>query len=254
VESEIMISRRYFIRALATLAAYPALGSCAPENRDVQPVLSQLLFPDLATINEHRSRGESQPTDAQVQRAKQIIAATPVGPTPLDVAQSFIDRFGNSEPDIISQWPTPDAWNPLIVEFFSATNLRVSNDMIAWCAAFANWCLLRAGRSGSGDASSQSFLGDDFAKTDTPKVGDLVVFTSVDNRTNQSLGIGHVGFVKGPPDSGHVDVLGGNQSSDGHSSIISSKLFSTQPFAARRHVNGSWVLCTMKICAYLRIV
>src|ERR1041385_5015709 len=76
------------------------------------------------------------------------------------------------------RWPRKDVYNPLIVEFFSAPAYRASNDMIAWCAAFVNWCVERSNRTGRRSPASQSFLNQKiFKQVTSARVGDLVVFT-----------------------------------------------------------------------------
>lgn len=95
--------------------------------------------------------------------------------------------------------------------------------MTPWCAAFANWCIERARMDGSRSASSQSFLSRDFRRVTAPKAGDLTVFTSYDPADGRPLGGGHVAFFIKPADDGKIVILGGNQSGDGHSSIISMK-------------------------------
>ena len=127
--------------------------------------------------------------------------------------------------------------------------------MVAWCAAFANWCLKRSARTGSQSAASQSFLSaTDFKRNSDPKVGDLAVFTCYDKDNGSSLGLGHVAFVKAKPTNGRVLVLGGNQSADGHSSVISERYFPTDAQIVKRHVAGKYVDCNMKLNTYITIV
>ena len=164
-----------------------------------------------------------------MERAASIINNAPTGPTPIDVARYFLsDKVDERYRE---QWPKSAAWNPVIVEFFKATNFQASNDMIAWCAAFVNWCIVQSLRSGSGSASSQSFLDETkFKRTDSPKVGDLVVFTCRRITDGSPIGLGHVAFVSGVPSNDIVKVIGGNQHKGGHSSIISEVNF---PFVSK---------------------
>lgn len=248
-----MLTRRKFVLG-ATLAPFlirPYWVLAKDADRD--PTLDQLEYPDLALLDTPEPFGSSPPTEAQRAKAKEIISSTPRGPTPLAVADSFVTRFFASEPELISQWPAPAAWNPLVVEFFSATSMRPNNDMVAWCAAFANWCLFRADRPRSNSASSQSFLGREFTKTTEPQIGDLAVFTCFSLETSASLGLGHVAFVASPPTPGSVELVGGNQRADGHSSIISRRKFSTEPTRVTRRLNGKPVLCEMRLNTYIRI-
>ncbi len=89
-------------------------------------------------------------------------------------------------------------------------------------------------------------------ETSTPKAGDIVVFTCYDG-SGKSLGIGHVTFFKAFAQNNRILVVGGNQSSDGYSSIISEKTFSTQPVKVRRHVNGKYEITEMRLSRYLRV-
>ncbi len=95
--------------------------------------------------------------------------------------------------------------HPRIVEYLSSTNLgplERSNDETAWCSAFVNWCVEKAGFEGTDSAWAKSWL--TWGKTLTkPRRGCITVF-----KRNQG---GHVGFYVGKTSSG-IKVLGGNQS------------------------------------------
>lgn len=94
-----------------------------------------------------------------------------------------------------------------IVEFFAeAGHAWVKDDETAWCAAFANAMLKRAGVEGTGKLNARSFL-DWGAPLNKPRVGCVVVFS----RGNPKGWQGHVGFYVGE-DSRYIRVLGGNQS------------------------------------------
>jgi uncharacterized protein (TIGR02594 family) len=202
----------------------------------------QLIFPPLDALDAPEPFGYATPTEEQKKKVSRIISTTPKGPRPVDIAQSFVDRFYKEDPEAISQWPAPASWNPLVAEFFSATAVRVDNDMIAWCAAFANWCIERSGRNGSRSAASQSFLSNkDFKTTNDPNIGDLVVFTCYDKLTGSSLGLGHIAFVREKPTNGRIKVIGGNQSTDGHLSIISEKYYATSDMNVRRRIGSNYV-------------
>jgi uncharacterized protein (TIGR02594 family) len=157
--------------------------------------------------------------------ARDIIAATPRGPRPLDVANFFLSiASGEIQPQwrpYMSGWP--ERWNPLIVEFFGATETKPEGDETPWCAAFVNWCYLHAGLSApTHNASSGSFRCFGTATT-TPNPGDVVVFRDVGSE-DACGGKGHVGlFVANHGD--YIQVVGGNQI-DHHdgSHAISSKL------------------------------
>ena len=250
-----MISRRSVTASIAgssALALFPAWAQPSPAT---EASFDQLTYPPFETIGRPELFGYVPATAEQKQKAADVVRTTPNGPTPIAIVQSFIDRFYAKDPDVISQWPAPKEWNPLVVTFFSATSSPANSDMVPWCAAFANWCLERSGRTGSRSAASQSFLTSKaFKKTDDPKVGDLVVFTCYDNVTGKSVGLGHVTFVKERPANGRVKVVGGNQSKDGHSSIISEADFPLGDRAVKRHVNGKYVPCTMRLNSFISIV
>lgn len=93
-----------------------------------------------------------------------------------------------------------------VLEFFAeAGHPEIHNDETAWCAAFANAMLRRAGYAGTGSLAARSFLtwGE---KLTTPRPGCVAVF----KRGNSSWE-GHVAFfVRDAGDS--IEVLGGNQS------------------------------------------
>lgn len=248
-----MISRRNlalgligYHRLLVQLAEGQAAGQ-EPATFD------QLVYPPIEALDNPQPFGYEPATEAQKKKARDIADSTPKGPRPIDIAQSFVQRFSVKDPDAISQWPAPASWNPLIVEFFSVTSIRAKNDMIAWCAAFANWCIERSGHNGSRSASSQSFLSRFFQPTNDPTAGDLAIFTCYDKETGKSLGIGHVGFFKERRTNDTITVVGGNQSGDGHFSIISEKQLSTKDVSARRHVSNKYVPCTMRLNTFIKI-
>jgi hypothetical protein len=124
--------------------------------------------------------------------------------------------------------------------------------MIAWCAAFANFCIERHGGKGSRSASSQSFLSQVFKRTKDPKRGDLVVFTCYEPGTEESIGLGHVTFFKEKVGDNQIRVVGGNQSKDGHSSIISERVMTTTERTVKRHLaNGAYVDTAMRLNTYI---
>lgn len=99
-----------------------------------------------------------------------------------------------------------DADNPRIIEYHAATSLGASDDEVAWCSAFANWCMARAGIAGTNSAAARSWLtwGVPLA---VPRAGCVAVF-----KRGLSAWQGHVGFYLGTTSAGNVVVLGGNQS------------------------------------------
>lgn len=94
---------------------------------------------------------------------------------------------------------------PKVLEFFKeAGHPEIHDDETAWCAAFANAMLRRAGYAGTGALNARSFLNWGTKLTE-PKLGCIAVF----KRGNSSWQ-GHVAFFL--RDLGnHIEVLGGNQ-------------------------------------------
>lgn len=94
--------------------------------------------------------------------------------------------------------------NSRILEYHKETSLRASADSVAWCAAFANWCLHKAGFKGTNSAAALSFRSYG-VPLDKPKYGCIVVFDHGD-------GHGHVTFFDRELDGTYISCLGGNQS------------------------------------------
>lgn len=96
--------------------------------------------------------------------------------------------------------------NPRIVEYLRSATLAApygSNDETAWCSAFANWCIERAGYAGTDSAWARSWLNWG-RKTDTPLIGCITVF-------ERDVTSGHVAFFVARSGD-NIKVLGGNQS------------------------------------------
>jgi hypothetical protein len=123
------------------------------------------------------------------------------------------------------------------MEFFLATNLRPSDDLTPWCAAFTNWCLDRVGLAGTRDAGSQSFVDPRTSwgveiwrpglepAPGPARQGDIAVF-----RHATDPGRGHVAFFHGmtPGMPGWIDVLGGNQLTPDLRRAVSIKSYPVQ--------------------------
>lgn len=102
----------------------------------------------------------------------------------------------------VTETPGPDS-NPEVVQMFKDIKRGgIKDDATPWCAAFVGAMLERSGIKSSRFESAKSYLGwgDDL---EGPMYGCVVVFTRE--------GGGHVGFVVGRDDEGHLMVLGGNQ-------------------------------------------
>lgn len=102
-----------------------------------------------------------------------------------------------------------DVDNAEVVKYFTEINATwVKDDDTAWCAAFVNWCLMKARQKYSSALNARSFMSYGI-ETNDPVLGDLVVLW----RISRDSVYGHVGFFvtqKGE----HVYILGGNQSGE----------------------------------------
>lgn len=153
--------------------------------------------------------GTMPPTQHELQRAEQLLAAAPVA-SPLVVARYFEgmeERNADGEP-YNAEWRVRS--NPVIVAFLlQATNYgEGATDQTRWCAAFMNWCLMRAKQPHTRSASSGSFrcFG---SVASPPRTGDVAVFKNR-GQDEPCRGMGHVAFWL-DADEKWVTVLGGNQ-------------------------------------------
>lgn len=102
--------------------------------------------------------------------------------------------------------------NPDVVKYLKSVDTLPrslqAQDETAWCAAFVNWCLEKAGKQGTEKANARSYLNyGSRVNASQVKQGDIVVFWRGDPKGWQ----GHVGFVDRVTDN-YVYCLGGNQS------------------------------------------
>ena len=206
-----------------------------------------------ADLTQHEPFGSHPASQKEKERADNIITNTPTGPRPIDVAQSLYDRFYKTDPHAISEWPANEAWNPLIARFFESTDYHTSKDTVAWCAAFLNWCLIRAHRPSTKSPASQSFAETTlFSVTTKPIEGDIAVFTCYEKGTTNSVGLGHVTFFKKMIDDQHILALGGNQSGK-TPSIISEKVFPLA-FPSSRSTPSGRVPVDYRLNRFLHVV
>lgn len=107
----------------------------------------------------------------------------------------------------IAEIPGPAA-NARIAEYLGIVGAGES-DETPWCAAFANWCLAKAGVVGTGKPNARSFLdiGESVQLLEA-NPGDIVVFW----RGDPKGWTGHVAFFWARRDDDTIEVLGGNQS------------------------------------------
>jgi uncharacterized protein (TIGR02594 family) len=97
--------------------------------------------------------------------------------------------------------------NPQILDFFNEIGHQwVQTDETAWCAAFVNFCCLKAIGKQTGKLNARSFLKFGI-ETNHPVPGDIVVIW----RESIASWKGHVGFYINH-DKDNVYILGGNQS------------------------------------------
>jgi uncharacterized protein (TIGR02594 family) len=220
-------ARRMFIKKF--LWASIALGSewcLGTEQHDsVASIPAGIgVKPDFAGVLPRGRLGTKHPLTPEEKIATAVLSRSPEGPSPVDVARYFLSvgegKFQDDWRPYTSGWP--ERWNPVIVEFFRATNTLPNGDITPWCAAFVNWCFLRSQKAPATHSASSGSFRCFGAATEDPRPGDVVVFRKIGS-TEKCQGRGHVGFFIA--DYGdEVEVLGGNQI-EGHdkSHKISSK-------------------------------
>jgi uncharacterized protein (TIGR02594 family) len=155
-------------------------------------------------------KGRDPSLDRDIDTANELAASMPTDDH-FNIMQrlSQITQIGSTGEVFNTRWKK--VANPLIVRFFHDIGYKQTpypGDCTPWCAATVSWCLRRAGRPIPRDpASSQSFL--HFGRrVNSPKSGDLCVFTDIGRPSN-----GHIGlYVSSNPDS--LMILGGNQTGD----------------------------------------
>ena len=171
---------------------------------------SQGYFDPLPAAGVQKGSKVLAPDTEEVKKAAAFLQSVPSDLSPLATALWMIDHLDRSE---IMEWPpdSPDRKNPanpIIIMFFSATATKpYMGDQTAWCAAFANWILLRSGLERTNSAGSASFRGKWKSTTD-PSPGDIVVFAN-----KKDAAFGHVGFFNGwiNRTDGRMSLCGGNQ-------------------------------------------
>ena len=102
--------------------------------------------------------------------------------------------------------------NVRILEYLATcedlTSDELATDSTAWCAAFTNWCMLRAGLAGTGTSWARDWF-DWGLMDDDPQPGSIVVWRRNAGPDGEGL-FGHVSFLL--EDRGeNLLVLGGNQ-------------------------------------------
>ncbi|MDW9888843.1 CHAP domain-containing protein [Sinorhizobium meliloti] len=200
--------------------------------------------------------GTARPTDEEVGTAYLLLTESPYSCSPIEVAEYWLaigsGAYGTNARKYAREWP--ERANPVIFHFFSATQTKPEGDLTAWCAAFVNWCILRAhatdkeeiGKSpGFFSTSGRSFTVENlrnhstnsaasgsfrcWTETTNPKRGELAVFKNrgTEGATQRCLGQGHVAFYLRVPGTNLVQVLGGNQTSPGSGGAVTVANMST---------------------------
>jgi len=102
--------------------------------------------------------------------------------------------------------------NPRILEYLHSTSLgdvEASRDSTAWCSAFVNWCVERAGYAGTDSARARDWAHWGQALV-APRRGCIAVFRRPCSSKDKKKSCGHVAFFIDEIGNG-VRVLGGNQ-------------------------------------------
>jgi len=143
-------------------------------------------------------------------RARQILNALPQhGYYEIMLRLAEISAKGTTGESFNSRWRS--AHNPLITKLFQDVGYSdpIYDNCAPWCAVALAWCLQRDGRPlPPNPVASQSYLHYG-APVETPRLGDICVFTDIDNPAE-----GHVGLFVGFADGDKITVLGGNQKGD----------------------------------------
>lgn len=171
----------------------------------------------LAKASQHFSSGLSSgdyskpppPPDLGLGKAVldyvQKVADSPIQTPPanVDVSSAPWMKFANEQ--LGQKGIKGPGTNPEVGKFYAAVGLATNQDDIAWCSAFANWCMKQAGVKGTGNALARSWM-QWGKKLDTPRYGCVCVFSRGGDTVH-----GHVAFYLA--DAGDkIEVLGGNQS------------------------------------------
>ncbi len=101
--------------------------------------------------------------------------------------------------------PGPES-SERVLEYHRHTYLMASDDDIAWCSSFVNFCFVKAGYIGTDKPNARSWMNWG-SELPGPKVGCVVVLW----RGSSNSWKGHVGLYL-RQDEKNIYVLGGNQS------------------------------------------
>jgi uncharacterized protein (TIGR02594 family) len=179
----------------------------APTATDAKPFDKYKDF-ESSTLPFPLVGGTAKPERNEQTIANGIIKRAPVR-SPYAIMHYFetLRRVNKDNEAYNGGWAT--RWNPIIVEFFRATQTKPEGDTTSWCAASLNWTLARSHMKGGTHSASSGSFRESPGKTRHPRRGDIVVFGATDPAAF-AQGRGHVGlFVAQRSDA--VLVLGGNQ-------------------------------------------
>lgn len=123
--------------------------------------------------------------------------------------------------------------NPEVMKYYHEIgNNWVNDDETPWCAAFANWCLKKAGLLHTNKLNARSLLElkSEVDSLDNAEIGDIIIFW----RVRPDSIYGHVAFLI-REDGDYVWVLGGNQTNR----VCIQKYRSDQIIGIRRPVSAT---------------
>ena len=239
------VSRRSILLGAAAFGAFPADVFCQTVNSqtvDDGVIVSGEVPPlpdDLASLNTAPAYrwagsaslvGAGSPTDEEKTLGDVVLAGAKANRRPFDVAKYFYDLGQSKDPKRVFVREWPERANPVIVEFFRATDTTPNGDITPWCAAFVNWCIARGNSTTESktftskvlDLTTRSAASGSFrcwTETTTPKEGDLVVFAQKGSEGRSCNGQGHVAFFVSR-DANRINILGGNQILAGTSGAV----------------------------------
>lgn len=229
-------SEQHLNTALAKIDELAALNGMSPEQRDAARAAAvseaysnraiQMAYDDPVGADAYleANRDKVSPEEyvrireglrpvVDAQRARQtvddILGTTPGAGTPGSMqnmagASALIQQgkqlLGMNEQDQRAQ----------IMEYLKSGGVNMDPAVNAWCAAFVNATLGRAGIHGTGSMMARSFATWGQDASSDPQPGDIVGFPSsvAPNDPNR----GHVGILVGRDANGNYLILGGNQS------------------------------------------
>ncbi len=236
------VSRRGFVLGATAWSLLPptlALGQSIDDGVEladgghIPPLPDDLVGFDTAPAyrgSETSTVGPGAPTVEEREIGELVIAGAKANQRPIDVARYFYNLGQSSDPKRVYAREWPERANPVIKEFFRATETVPHGDITPWCAAFINWCIARGNSETETktfnpkalDMTTRSAASGSFrcwTETTTPMEGDLAVFAQKGSEGRTCSGQGHVAFFLGR-DEKRIKILGGNQILKGTSGAV----------------------------------